>query len=62
MIPVWLNRVDGEVVKMLVTSGPWAPNAMMFPEIAEAYERRAGGQLASIAVDREDNIIWRAKP
>ncbi|MBA3580614.1 MAG: hypothetical protein H0W42_11580 [Gemmatimonadaceae bacterium] len=62
MIPIWLNREDGETVRLYTRSGHWAPKAVMFTDLVEAYERRAGGKLASIAVDREDNIIWRAKP
>lgn len=59
--PVWLNCADGTTKRLWsgMGAGNGAFGVLMYPEIIEAWEKRYGITIESIATDRADNIIWR---
>lgn len=57
MFRVWLHCVDGRVVSLIARPGAGF-TVFMHPEMIAHLERQHG-ELAWIATDRPDNIIWR---
>lgn len=64
----WFHMDDGSIYLFGIgNSSPLAPKVLMYPEIAEVWERMIQSKyetqagLASICCDTPDNVIWRAK-
>ncbi len=58
MTPFWVTTTDGVVHPMGALTAEAAPKAMMYPEQIAAFEDRFGCPVATVAVDRPDNVVW----